>query len=265
MNILDTIIAQKKLEVAERKLKVPVAVLESMPFFTRKTISLKERLLQGSTTGIIAEFKRQSPSKGQINGHSSVSAVTAAYAANGAAAVSVLTDTKFFGGTLEDLAAARFNEIPLLRKDFMIDEYQLAEAKAWGADLILLIAACLTPEEVKRLGGAARQMGLEVLLEIHNEAELEHICDEVDMVGVNNRNLKNFEVSIDTSLGLIGKIPREKPAIAESGISEVDTIVTLRDAGFSGFLIGENFMKQPDPSIAFADFSDQLKAKTHEK
>lgn len=265
MNILDTIIAQKKLEVAARRSQAPVATLERMPFFGRKTISLKDRLIRGNTTGIIAEFKRQSPSKGQINTHSSVSAVTAAYAANDAAAISVLTDTGFFGGSLEDLAAARFNEVPLLRKDFMIDEYQLVEAKAYGADLILLIAACLLPEDVKRLGAAAKKLGLEVLLEIHNETELEHICDEVDMVGVNNRNLKNFEVSIDTSLALIGSIPREKPAIAESGISEVDTIVTLRDAGFSGFLIGENFMKQPDPSIAFADFVDQLKAKKHEK
>jgi len=137
------------------------------------------------------------------------------------------------------------------------------EAKAFGADVILLIAACLEPSRVKELARKAKELGLEVLLEIHNEEELGHICAEVDMVGVNNRNLKTFEVNIDTSLGLINKIPSDKPAVAESGISEVDTIVTLRAAGFSGFLVGENFMKQPDPSIAFADFTDQLKAKQH--
>jgi len=148
----------------------------------------------------------------------------------------------------------------LLRKDFMIDEYQLVEAKAYGAAVILLIAACLTPTEVKKMAATATSLGLEVLLEIHNEEELDHICDEVTLVGVNNRNLKTFEVSIETSLGLINKIPNNKPAIAESGISDVDTIVTLHDAGFRGFLIGENFMKQADPSIAFAGFVHDLRA-----
>jgi indole-3-glycerol phosphate synthase len=161
---------------------------------------------------------------------------------------------------LDDLLAATINEVPLLRKDFMIDEYQLIEAKAFGAEVILLIAACLTPSEVKTMAGTAKGLGMEVLLEIHNDEELDHICDQVDLVGVNNRNLKTFEVSIDTSLDLINKIPKEKPAIAESGISDVDTIVTLRQAGFKGFLIGENFMKQASPSIAFADFVNQLKA-----
>eukprot|EP01136_Pigoraptor_vietnamica_P004506 Opistho-1_new@34886 len=143
----------------------------------------------------------------------------------------------------------------------MIDEYQLVEAKAYGAEVILLIAACLTPAEVKTMAGVARGLGLEVLLEIHNEEELGHICEAVDLVGVNNRNLKTFTVSIDTSLALINKIPKEKPAVAESGISDVDTIVTLRQAGFTGFLIGENFMKQASPPIAFADFVNQLKAR----
>lgn len=263
MNILDTIIAQKRTEVAARKLSVSVNELERRPFFHAATYSLKQSLISGDKTGIIAEFKRKSPSKGIINGNATVEEVTRAYAQNGASAISVLTDEQFFGGSMGDLtAAATINKIPLLRKDFMIDEYQLLEAKAYGASLILLIAACLSPAQVKQLAVAAKKLGLEALLEIHNEAELEHICDEVDMVGVNNRNLKTFEVSINTSLALINKIPKEKPAIAESGISEVNTIVTLRQAGFRGFLIGENFMKRASPSIAFADFVNQLKATT---
>ncbi len=261
MNILDTIIAHKKIEVAERKQKVSVAALEKGKFFANQTLSLKSFLLDKNKTGIIAEYKRKSPSKGIINNNATVEEVTTAYAKYGASGISVLTDTHFFGGSLDDLLAATINEVPLLRKDFMIDEYQLIEAKAHGAEVILLIAACLSPNEVKTMAATAKSLGLEVLLEIHNDEELEHICDKVDLVGVNNRNLKTFEVSIETSLGLINKIPKEKPAVAESGISDVDTIVTLRQAGFKGFLIGENFMKQASPSIAFADFVNQLKAK----
>ncbi len=261
MNILDTIIAHKKIEVAERKQKVSVAALEKGKFFANQTLSLKSFLLDKNKIGIIAEYKRKSPSKGIINNNATVEEVTTAYAKYGASGISVLTDTHFFGGSLDDLLAATINEVPLLRKDFMIDEYQLIEAKAHGAEVILLIAACLSPNEVKTMAATAKSLGLEVLLEIHNDEELEHICDKVDLVGVNNRNLKTFEVSIETSLGLINKIPKEKPAVAESGISDVDTIVTLRQAGFKGFLIGENFMKQASPSIAFADFVNQLKAK----
>lgn len=261
MNILDTIVAQKKKEVAERKLQKPIAKLEKERFFANETLSLKSFLLDPARTGIIAEFKRKSPSKGIINDRVAVEEVTRAYAQHGASGISVLTDHEFFGGSLDDLLAATINEVPLLRKDFMIDEYQLIEAKAYGAEVILLIAACLTPVEVKTMAGVAKGLGLEVLLEIHNEEELGHICEAVDLVGVNNRNLKTFTVSIDTSLALINKIPQEKPAVAESGISDVDTIVTLRQAGFSGFLIGENFMKQASPSIAFADFVNQLKAR----
>jgi len=261
MNILDTIVAQKKMEVALRKQQTAVAELERGRFFAHETLSLKKFLLDPARTGIIAEFKRKSPSKGIINDRVTVEEVTTAYARYGASGISVLTDEKFFGGTLDDLLAATINKVPLLRKDFMIDEYQIIEAKAYGASVILLIAACLTPAEVKKMAATAKNLGLEVLLEIHNDEELKHICDEVDLVGVNNRNLKTFEVSIETSLNLINKIPSQKPAIAESGISSVDTIVTLRGAGFKGFLIGENFMKQPSPSVAFADFVNQLKAK----
>jgi indole-3-glycerol phosphate synthase len=260
MNILDTIVAQKRKEVEERKLTTPLHILEQQPYFVRPVFSLTGFLADDTRTGIIAEYKRKSPSKGIINANASVEEVTSAYAQY-AAGISVLTDTEFFGGTTADLEKARFNNIPILRKDFMIDEYQVYEAKAMGADVILLIAACLNPHEVNELGACAKGLGMEVLLEIHNEEELGHISDMVDMVGVNNRNLKTFEVDIQTSLQLIDHIPAGKPAIAESGISNVDTIVTLRNAGFSGFLIGENFMKEPKPSIAFADFIHQLKAK----
>lgn len=261
MNILDTIVANKRKEVEARKKKVTVATLQREKHFSKEVLSLKSFLLNRDKTGIIAEYKRKSPSKGIINAHSTVEAVTSAYAFNGASGISVLTDEVFFAGKLDDLLAATINEVPILRKDFMIDEFQILEAKAFGAAVILLIAACLTPDEVQAMAKVAKSIGLEVLLEIHNEEELAHICDEVDLVGVNNRNLKTFEVSIDTSLELINKIPTEKTAVAESGISNVDTILTLRDAGFKGFLIGEYFMKEQDPSIAFVDFVTQLKTK----
>ncbi|MBA4198367.1 MAG: indole-3-glycerol phosphate synthase TrpC [Chitinophaga sp.] len=260
MNILDTIVAKKKIEVAERKQQIAVKELEQTKFFAAETLSLKQFLSDTNRTGIIAEYKRKSPSKGIINNHSTVEEVTVAYAA-AASGISVLTDEDFFGGNLNDLVAATINKVPLLRKDFMIDEYQIIEAKAYGASVILLIAACLSPKQVKELATVAKNLGLEVLLEIHNEEELQHICDEVDLVGVNNRNLKTFEVDINTSLQLIHSIPADKLAIAESGISNTDTIVTLQQAGFKGFLIGENFMKEQNPAIAFAGFVKELKQK----
>ena len=260
MNILDKIVEQKILEVADRKQKKSITQLKEETLFERETFSVTAFLNDPERTGIIAEFKRKSPSKGIINGIADVVEVTGAYSKQ-ASAVSVLTDYDFFGGTPADLIAARVHDIPILRKDFIIDAYQVYEAKAMGADLILLIASCLSIAEVQSFARLAKCLGLEVLLEIHDESELAHICEEVDLVGVNNRNLKTFEVSIQTSLNLINKIPSNKLAIAESGISDVNTIVTLRNAGFKGFLIGENFMKEADPSIAFADFVNQLKAK----
>lgn len=261
MNILETIIEEKKKEVSRQKALVPVAVLEQSDFFSRKTFSLKEFLLDENKTGIIAEFKRKSPSKGIINNRSDVVDVTKAYTANGASCLSVLTDEIFFGGTAEDLEKARVNDIPVLRKDFIIDEYQLVEARAMGADVILLIAACLSPERVKELAVFAQSLQLEVLLEIHNEDELQHICDATEIVGINNRDLKTFTVDINRSIELGKKIPAGKLKIAESGINNIETICTFKKAGFHGFLIGENFMKETDPTIAFAEFVKQLKAK----
>ncbi len=260
-DILAEIVAHKKSEVRSKKAEVSADELERSSLFSRRCFSLRDSLLDSFKTGIIAEFKRKSPSKGIINDKVSVEDVTASYAQHGASGLSVLTDENYFGGRIEDLVNARQNQIPILRKDFIVDEYQILEAKSIGADVILLIAACLSPAEVKKFASIANRLGLEVLLEIHNETELEHICDEVDLVGVNNRNLKTFEVSIQTSLDLIYKIPTEKIAISESGISGVETIVTLKAAGFKGFLIGENFMKQPDPTIAFAEFVNDLKAR----
>jgi len=259
MNILDKIIEQKKIEVAERKLTASIEHLKESAFYTRTVLSLKQFLLDETKTGIIAEFKRKSPSKGIINDKVDVEDVTKAYTKFGASCLSVLTDEHFFGGSTKDLKRARVNHIPILRKDFIIDEYQIVEARAMGADVILLIAACLTPVRVKELAVFAKSLQLEVLLEIHNEEELQHICAETEIVGVNNRDLKTFTVDINRSIELSKKIPADKIKIAESGIHDVETICIFKKAGFKGFLIGENFMKQPDPTIAFADFVNQLK------
>ncbi len=260
MNILDKIIEHKKTEVAQRKLAVPVADLQKSKFYAREPLAIKDFLLDDNRTGIIAEFKRRSPSKGMINDAADVVAVTTAYTNNGASCLSVLTDETFFGGSTGDLIKARVNEIPILRKDFIIDEYQIAEAKAMGADLILLIAACLSTQEVKHLAGFAKNLGLDVLLELHAEDELAHICDETELIGINNRNLKTFEVDIERSLQMARKIPADKIKIAESGIGSANTIELFKKNGFRGFLMGENFMKEADPGKAFAKFVQELTA-----
>ena len=263
MDILEKIVAAKRIEIEKYK---PLSSIERFRkegfFWEIQNRSLKQSLLAEGSTGIIAEFKRKSPSKGWFKTKElEVEPVVTHYNRKGAAGISVLTDEEFFGGDLDDLIQTKvIADIPVLRKDFIVDEWQIAEAKAFGADVILLIAACLSPKEVKQLALFTKTIGLEVLLEVHNEEELEHICEEVDLVGVNNRNLKTFEVDINTSLQLIGRIPVDKPAVAESGISNVETIVTLKKAGFKGFLIGETFMKEPDPGVAFAAFVTALKS-----
>jgi indole-3-glycerol phosphate synthase len=258
MNILEQIIAYKRKEVEQRRGEVGLKQLEHERLFARKTYSLKQFISDPGKTGIIAEYKRRSPSKGVINDKDSVESVTRMYAAYGASGISVLTDQNFFGGSLDDLVAARDNDVPLLRKDFMIDEYQLVEAKAYGADVILLIAACLTPAEVKNLTSAAKLLGLEVLLELHDDSELEHVCDQVDVIGINNRNLKNFDVDLQHSVRMAEKIGNGFIKIAESGINDVNNIRFLKEHGFQGFLIGEYFMKQEDPGRAFKEFTYSL-------
>jgi indole-3-glycerol phosphate synthase len=258
MNILDTIIAKKKREVEDSKRNKSIADLENGPFFKNEVLDFKTYLLRNDKTGIIAEFKRRSPSKGVINDSSGVTEVTSAYTEYGASALSVLTDEAFFGGSINDLMAATVNEIPILRKDFIIDEYQLVESKAFGAEVILLIAACLTVNEVRSLAASAKGLGLNVLLEIHNDQELEHICADVDVVGVNNRDLKSFTVDIERSVDLGQKIPADKIKISESGIDDVSAIRLLKQHGFKGFLIGEKFMKEKDPGLAFKKFVEEL-------
>lgn len=259
MNILEEIVQFKRLEIEKRKAEIPVSELERNIYFQRKTLSLKESLQKRNRTGIIAEFKRRSPSKGVFNDKVDVLDVTMDYTEFGASALSILTDENFFGGSNQDLVEARINEIPILRKDFIIDEYQITEAKSIGADVILLIAASLSKERVKQLSVFAKNIGLEVLLELHDENELEHICDEIDLVGINNRDLKTFKVNIEKSFRMGSKIPKGKIKIAESGINSVEDILLFRQNGFKGFLIGELFMKEADPGLAFEEFVNALK------
>lgn len=259
MTILDKILAEKSLEVARHKEAVPIGTLLKFPDLYRKSASFKGALL-ASDTGIIAEFKRKSPSKGWIHPDASPEVIVPMYQRGGAVASSILTDGSFFGGALGDLSKTRkLVNFPLLRKDFMIDEYQVFQAKVMGADFILLIAAALSPEQVRCLGRLAHDLGMEVLLEIHTEEELGCICPEVDVVGVNNRNLKTFVTDVETSFRLGELIPSKVVKISESGISSPDTVKALRAAGFKGFLMGENFMKEAEPGVALTSFINALK------
>lgn len=261
MSILDRIVADKKIEVAQRKTLFPSSYWEASPLFSRPRNSLCSKLRE-SPSGIIAEHKRRSPSKPNINSSLSVNAVAKGYENAGVCGMSVLTDGKYFGGSLDDLNLARaVTNFPLLRKEFIIDEYQLIEAKAQGADLILLIAAVLSRTEIQQLSTAAQQLDLEVLLEVHNQEELEKsLMPTLDLLGVNNRNLKTFEVSLDTSRNLASKIPNDFIKVSESGISEVSAIQDLQTYGYQGFLVGERFMKTDNPGAAAQAFIKQLKA-----
>lgn len=253
MTILDTIIQRKKQEIEASQSKVSLQQLKDSAFFDRKTYSLKDTLK--STSGIIAEFKRQSPSKGIINNQVSPLEVASAYEQYGASAISVLTDNDFFGGNFDDLLNIRNHiSIPVLRKDFMIDEYQFYEAKSIGADVILLIAACLTPGQVLEFTQLAHDLNLEVLLEIHSEDELKHINSAIDFVGINNRNLKDFKVDLQHSVNLKNQLPPHILSIAESGIYSTEDFRFLKEKGFDGFLMGEYFMKNKNPGSQFAEF-----------
>lgn len=260
MQVLGKIIADKEREVAQRKTEMPLASLETMTHNMRSTLSLREAILNKKGRAVIAEFKRKSPSKPDINLHADVVSVCRGYVQSGAAALSVLTDEKYFGGSLHDLQRAREHlHIPLLRKDFIIDEYQLVEAKAYGADVVLLIAAVLSPEEVRKLTNKAHQLGLEVLLEIHNEEEWKVNADAgADVIGVNNRNLRTMEVDIRVSLSMAKIFPSDSVRIAESGIRSADDAIQLSRAGYHGFLIGEHFMKQDNPASTAGDFISVL-------
>jgi indole-3-glycerol phosphate synthase len=262
-NILEEIVAFKKQEVAQIKKEVSLEQLVKSPVFKRVPLSLATALTEKGSSGIIAEFKRQSPSKGVINATSTIDQVTRGYLDANVAAQSVLTDTKYFGGTMVDLMNARkVNNIrPILRKDFVVDGFQIVEAKAIGADAVLLIAACLTAEELKKYGNLAEDLGLSVLYEVHGREELDKISDlDGKIIGINNRNLKTFKVDLEHSITLAAEIPDTCIKISESGISNPRIITGLKEYGFEGFLIGENFMKTEDPGLACKQFIDQLRS-----
>lgn len=259
MNILEKIILDKRKEVALKKGLIPSRAFQDFPLFKRKTISLAAELRM-SKSGIIAEHKRRSPSRSVINQDLNIQDVASGYEKAGVCGISVLTDGKYFGGSLDDLLMARAAvTVPLLRKEFIVDEYQIFEAKAYGADVILLIAAVLTPEDIRKFSELANSLGLEVLLEVHNLEELEtSIMPGIEMIGVNNRNLKTFEVSTDISKRLSENIPEDFIKVSESGISSIEAIKDLQSYGYKGFLVGENFMKTNDPGTSASDFINQL-------
>lgn len=258
-DILQEIVATKRAEVDRRKRKTDLQALYRQAETPRATRHSLQEALRSSSTGIISEFKRRSPSKGWINREADVQSVVRAYQQAGATALSVLTDTPYFGGTDDDLRAARQAcSLPILRKDFMIDEFQLVESRVLGADAVLLIAAALTREQCRRFAEIAHQLELEVLLEIHDQSELDYYSEYVDVLGVNNRNLGSFHTDVANSFRLIEQMPQEATPISESGISNPDTVKELRAIGFKGFLIGENFMKTEAPGDSLKSFINAL-------
>ena len=259
MDILEKIVKDKKRELQLKKTVIPLMQLENSYLFQRKPLSLSERL-RNSKTGIIAEHKRRSPSKSVINQNSSVQDIAIGYMNAGACGMSVLTDAKYFGGSLDDLLLARaVVDFPLLRKEFIVDEYQVIEARAHGADTILLIGAVLSRKQIKVLSELAKSLGMDVLLEVHNEEELVNsLMPSLDMLGVNNRNLKTFEVNIETSVSLSQHIPPEFVRVSESGISSVSAVKMLRELGYQGFLVGETFMKTENPGESAREFINQM-------
>ncbi len=255
-DILETIISHKRLEVAEALQQTPYAALERQVEAQKASagcvVRSMSQAIQQSASGIIAEFKRKSPSKGWIHPDADAAVIPPAYAANGAAALSILTDEAYFGGTADDLMKARqrIASTPILRKDFIIDEYQILQARLMGADAILLIAAALTPEECRRFARFAHDLRLQTLLEVHSESEIGHLNEDIDMIGVNNRHLGTFHTDVENSFRLASSLPEGLPWVAESGIKDAATIRQLRAAGFRGFLIGETLMRGDDPAAA---------------
>ncbi len=266
MNILEEIVQHKKNEVALAKATTAIRELEQSTLFDRSTYSLSNALRNKAEVGIIAEIKRTSPSTKALQENIDVTTLSQAYLSAGASCLSVLTDKKYFGGTKEDLLAARAaNTAPILRKDFIVDEYQLIEAKSIGADCILLIAACLSPKETKSLAATAKSLGLEILLEVHEASEINsHINQYIDNIGINNRDLKTFTTDIQTSIDLYPNLPQELCKISESGISTAEHIDKLASCGFDGFLIGGHFMKSGQPAETCKNLIDNYKALQHE-
>lgn len=259
MHILDKIVKHKMVEVEKNKALYPIALLEKSIYFDSKPVSMSQYIKREDKSGIIAEFKRRSPSKPEINHYADVEKVTIGYMQAGASGLSILTDNHFFGGSTEDLKKARkFNFCPILRKDFIIDEYQIIEARSIGADCILLIAEILSANQVKDLSTFARNMGMEVLMELHSEVQLLKLVESIDMIGVNNRDLKSFVTDINFSIDLYNKLPEELVKISESGIHSHTDLIKLKDAGYDGFLIGEQFMVHDDPGEACKNLIELL-------
>lgn len=257
INILNKIARHKLLELGEAKRKVPLEKLQQLKFYKRTCLSAKQSIAQ-SHNGIIAEFKRKSPSQPNINLGAKVEQVIKDYSDNAAAAISILTDQKYFGGSFNFLEQARNNDTPLLCKEFIIDSYQIHQAKAHGADFILLIAALLSKAQIREFTKIAKDLGLEVLLEFHAGEEFEKLIDDVDLVGINNRDLKTFEVNLQHSITMRNRLPEERLVIAESGIHSVEDYKLLKQNGFDGFLIGEYFMKQENPGQALKHFIQSI-------
>ncbi len=261
MDVLEKIVAHKRVEVEKFKKVVPAYAIHSRveAILGGKVPSMREAIVE-STTGIIAEFKRKSPSKGWIKEEGRADVIPLSYQQNGAAAISILTDEEFFGGSDKFIVNARQSgvSIPVLYKNFIIDEYQLFQARLCGASAVLLIAAELSKEECRSLLHTAHELQLEVLLEMHSEQELEYADLEPDLCGINNRNLGTFITSVDNSFRLASMLPKEAVKVSESGISNPATIRQLMQAGFKGFLIGECFMKQENPGEALAKFISEI-------
>ena len=259
MKILDKIVEDKKIEINKLLSNSSISKLENSHLFSRKCISLKESI-KNNNSGIICEFKRRSPSNQNINYISSLSDVVSGYEEAGAAGLSILTNKKYFDGDTQDIIDIRdISNLPILRKEFIISEYQVIEAKSIGSDAILLIASILSEEEIIGYSSLAKSIGLEVLLEIHSEDELYKISgDDIDIIGVNNRNLDTLEVDLNNSIELYGKIPSKFVKISESGISEVESILKLKELGYNGFLIGEKFMKTYNPMESAYNFIKKI-------
>jgi len=258
-NILNKIVQQKLAEVAVFKEQKPIYQLMEEENFKRTCFSAKESISKSGASGVIAEFKRQSPSKGVINGTAKPQDVVKSYQEAGASMISVLTDDKFFGAKASDFEMARQSlSIPLLRKEFIVDAYQIYQSKAMGADVILLIAAILSPQRCKDFAFIAKDLGMEVLLELHDDSELEHVNGYIDLVGINNRNLKDFSVDTDRSIQLAAKLPEDMIRVAESGLDSPDLVRKMRENGFQAFLMGEHFMKQDSPGNACKQFISEL-------
>jgi indole-3-glycerol phosphate synthase len=260
MSILHQIVEDQKLLVqARRKIKSIDQLIED-PFFSRKNFSLRNSIDKNNISAIIAEFKRKSPSKPNININADITSVPLGYEKGGASAISILTNEKYFMGNDDDIRLQRDKiGIPILRKEFIIDEYQIYEAKAMGADLILLIAEALSKSEAIALTKKAKELNLEVLMELHEKEEIKKLNDYIDFVGVNNRNLKNFVTTIQTSIDIYDQLPSDMIKVSESGIHSYKEVVELYNVGYKAFLIGENFMKNSNPGESCAAFIDEIK------